>query len=382
MRISRFFAVRALAAAALLAVPALAAAQGMPPIAVTVAEPLAKRITQWDEFHGRFEAVESVDVRARVSGFIDQVHFKDGQTIQAGDLLFTIDQRPFLLAVESARAEVARTAAQVELQDTDLERATPLVRTGAITQREFDQRRNALHAARAQLDVAKVNLKISELNLEWSQVRAPIAGRVSNRKIDAGNLVVGGQTGATLLTTIVALDPIYFVFDVSEADYLRYSRLAEAGLRKSEREGGNPIRIRLGDEQVWSRMGTMDFIDNQMNARSGTVRGRAVVENKRHLLTPGLFGRGQLYGGDLDALLVPDAAIVSDQTRKIVFTVGPDNVVKAAMVSLGPIVDGLRVVTTGLKPEDRVVIDGLANPMVRPGAKVAPEAGKIVAVIN
>jgi multidrug efflux system membrane fusion protein len=323
--------------------------------------------------------VASVEIRARVSGFVDQIHFKDGQLVQQGDLLFTIDQRPFLLAAETARAEVVRTSSQVELQEADLERATPLVRTGAITQREFDQRRSALQVARAQLEGAKIAVRVAELNLEWSKVTAPISGRISDRKVDVGNLIVGGQVNATLLTTIMSLDPIHFVFDVSEADYLRYVRMAESGMRPSGRNGRTPVRIRLADEEKWSREGTMDFLDNQMNPRSGTIRGRALIENKEQLLVPGLFGRIQLFGGEYDGLLVPDSAIVSDQTRKIVFVVGADNVVAAAPVTLGPLVEGLRVIREGLKPGDQVVIDGLANPMVRPGAKVVPQPGRIAA---
>jgi RND family efflux transporter MFP subunit len=358
--------------------PALA--QGGPPaMPVTIAEPLAKRVTQWDEFAGRFEAIEQVEVRPRVSGFIDKVHFKDGQTVKDGDLLFTIDQRPFLLAQESARAEVMRAQAQLELQESEVERATPLAKTGAITQRELDTRRSGLNVARAALEVAQVALRMANLNLEWTQVRAPISGRISNRKIDAGNLVVGGQANSTVLTTIVSLDPIHFIFDISEADYLHYTRITAQGLQSNAEGGANPVRIRLGDERVFSRQGTMNFIDNQLNPRSGTIRGRAIVENKDNLLAPGLFGRVQLFGGEFDALLIPDSAIVSDQTRKIVFIVGDDNVVKGTAVTLGQIVDGLRVIREGLKAGDKVVIDGLANPMVRPGAKVAPQPGKIAA---
>jgi len=361
-----------------LTAPTTLLAQGGPSaMPVTIAQPLAKRVTQWDEYAGRFEAVEQVEVRPRVSGFIDQVHFKDGQTVKAGDLLFTIDQRPFLLALESAKAELTRATAQLELQESEVERATPLARSGAITQRELDQRRSALNVGRAQLELSQVSVKVAELNMEWTRVRAPLSGRISNRKIDAGNLVMGGQTGATLLTTIVSLDPIHFIFDVSEADYLRYMRLDRAGLRLSSREVENPVRIRLGDEQIFSRRGTMDFVDNQLNPRSGTIRARAMIENKDQVLAPGLFARIQLFGGEFDALLIPDVAVVSDQTRKIVFVVGSDNLVKAAPVVLGPIIDGLRVVREGLRAEDRIVIDGLANPMVRPGAKVAPQAGRI-----
>ena len=346
---------------------------------VGVAEPVAKRVTQWDEFSGRFEALASVEVRARVSGFIDKLHFRDGQLVNAGDPLFTIDQRPFQIAVESAEAEVARNKAQVNLAELQVDRGASLIKSKTITDQEFDTRKANLSVANAQLKSAEAGLKTAELNLEWTEVRAPISGRISDRKVDAGNLIAGGQSGATLLATIVTLDPIRFVFDISEADHLRYSRLVLSGALSSSRDGDNPVRIRLADETEWTRKGKMDFVDNAMTARSGTIRGRALVDNKDQLLTPGIFGRLQLFGGEYDALLIPDSAIVSDQSRKIVFTVGKDDVVQAKPVTLGPIVDGLRVIRSGLQPTDRVVLDGLANPFVRPGAKVVPQKSEIVA---
>lgn len=359
------------------------AQNGPPAIPVTAAAPVLKRITQWDEYSGRFAAMEMVEVRPRVSGFIDKIHFKDGQVVKTGDLLFTIDPRPFEIAVESANAEVARTKAQMQLAENEVERAEPLARSRTITERDFDQRKANLNVARAQVQAADASLASAKLNLEWTQVKAPIAGRISDRKVDVGNLVNSGQAGmATLLTTIVRIDPIYFTFDVSESDYLRYARMFLTGGRESSREAANPVRIRLADETIWTRTGKMDFVDNQLNPRSGTLRGRALVDNKDELLTPGVFGRLQLYGGDVDALLIPDSAILSDQARKIVYTVGPDNVVKPTPVTLGPIVEGLRVVREGLQPADRIIIDGLANPMVRPGVKVAPQAGEIKAAFN
>lgn len=346
---------------------------------VTVAPAIAKRVTQWDEYSGRFEAVASVEVRARVSGFIDKLHFRDGQIVAVGDLLFTIDKRPFEIAVESAQAEVARNKAQVDLADLQVQRGASLIGSRTITDADYDQRKATLNIARAQLKTAEAAVRQAELNLEWADVRAPIAGRISDRKVDAGNLIQGGQQGATLLATIVTLDPIRFVFDISEADYLRYTRLYLSGAMASsrDRDSANPVRIRLADEREWTRTGKVDFVDNALSARSGTMRTRAVVENKNQLLTPGIFGRVQLFGGQYDALLIPDSAIVSDQSRKIVFTVGDNNVVQAKPVTLGPLVEGLRVVREGLAPTDNVVLDGLANPMVRPGAKVVPQKGEI-----
>jgi membrane fusion protein, multidrug efflux system len=344
---------------------------------VTISPPVAKRVTQWDEFSGRFEAVASVEVRARVSGFIDKLHFRDGQLVNVGDLLFTIDKRPFEIAVQSAEAEVARNKAQVDIAELQVERGAALVKSRNIPDAEYDQRKANLAVAKAQLKTAEAAVRNAELNLDWTDVRAPLAGRISDRKVDAGNLIQGGQQGATLLATIVTLDPIRFVFDVSESDYLRYTRLFLSGAMASSRDSVNPVRIRLADETEWTRSGKVDFVDNTLSARSGTMRTRAIVENKNQLLTPGIFGRVQLFGGEYDALLIPDTAIVSDQSRKIVFTVNKDNVVQAKPVTLGPLVDGLRVVREGLAAADNIVLDGLANPMVRPGAKVVPQKGEI-----
>lgn len=367
---------------ALLFTATQALAQGGPPaVPVGVAEPLAKRVTQWDESSGRFEPVASVEVRARVSGFIDKLHFRDGQLVKAGDLLFTIDKRPYEIAVESAEAEVARNKAMVELAELQVNRGASLIASRTITEAENDSRKSGLAVARAQLKSAEAALSNAKLNLEWTEVRAPIAGRISDRKVDAGNLISGGQTGTTLLATIVTLDPIHIVFDVSEADYIRYTRLFISGALASSREA-NPVRVRLADETDWPRTGKLDFVDNSMTARSGTIRARALVDNKDQLLTPGLFARLQLYGGEYDALLIPDSSVISDQAGKIVFVVGDDGVVQVRPVVLGPIVDGLRVVRSGLKPTDKVVLDGLANPMVRPGAKVVPQKGEIVAKAN
>lgn len=370
----------AVASLSLLAFSSPSLAQGGPPaMPVGVSEPLAKRVTQWDEYSGRFEAVATVEVRARVSGFIDKIDFRDGQIVKEGAPLFTIDKRPYEIAVESAEAEVARNKAQVDLAELQVGRGASLIASRTITEAEQDSRKSTLAVARAQLKSAEAALRNAQLNLEWTNVTAPIAGRISDRKVDAGNLISGGQTGATLLATIVTLDPIRFVFDISEADHLRYSRLILSGALASSRDGANPVRIRLSDETDWKRTGKVDFVDNAMTARSGTIRVRALVDNKDQLLTPGIFGRLQLFGGEYDALLVPDSAIISDQARKIVFVVGPGDVVQAKPVTLGTIVDGLRVIRSGLEPTDKVVLDGLANPMVRPGAKVVPQKGEIVA---
>ena len=367
----------ALATAAVMLSTTHALAQGAPPAPpVQVSAPLAQRVTNWDEYTGRFEASAQVEVRARVSGFLDSLHFRDGALVQRGDLLFTIDQRPYRLAVDVARAEIARAKAQVDLSQNEVERAEGLTQNRTITARDIDQRRTNLNSAIGSLEGAQANLKTAELNLEWTEVRAPLAGRISNRRIDPGNLIAGGQSGATLLTTIVAVDPVYFTFDASEADYLRYSRLTD--LRKiTSREEGTPAEVRLADETEWKRRGRIDFVDNALNARSGTIRGRVVFPNADQFLTPGTFGRLRVYAGEADALLVPDSVVVSDQANKIVLTVGPENKIVPKPVMLGQISGGLRVIRSGLTPQDKVVIGGFANPMVRPGATVTPQPGEI-----
>jgi membrane fusion protein, multidrug efflux system len=356
-------------------------AQGAPPaFPVTVAPPLLKHIKTWDEYPGRFEALARVELRPRVSGYVDQVNFKEGSTVKQGDLLFTLDKRPFEIAVEAAKAEVARAKAQVDFAQADLERAAPLVESKALSEQVFEQRKSTLGVAQAQVMSAAAQLRSAELNLEWAEVRAPISGRISDKKIDVGNLVIGGQVSSTLMATIVTTDPIHFVFDASEADYMRYARLNQSGARPSSRTTANPVRVKLADESDWSHEGVMDFVDNAFNQRSGTIRGRALLSNKDDLLTPGIFARIQLYGGDVDAFLIPDAAIISDQARKIVYTVNADDVITATPVTLGQMYEGLRVIKAGLKADDRIVIEGVANPAIRPGTKVAPTNGAIKAV--
>jgi membrane fusion protein, multidrug efflux system len=354
------------------------AANSPPPPAVTVAHPLQKSITEWDEYTGRFTALETVEIRARVSGFIDSVHFQEGQIVKKDDLLFVIDQRPYQIAVELAKADIQRAQAKLDIATDDVNRATPLVQSKTLTEREFDTRQSVQRDAAGQLASANAALKQAQLNLEWTEVRAPIAGRISDKRVDAGNLITGGQTGATLLSVIVSIDPIHFVFDGSETDFLHYLRLAAAGTRPSSRDAPNPVAVRLADETEFTHVGRMDFVDNAINPKTGTIRARAIFDNKDGFLTPGFFGRVRLFGGTHDGLLIPDGAIASDQASKIVFTVADDGTVGTKRVELGPIIDGLRVVRSGLAPTDRLVIDGL--PRARPGQKVTAEDGTIKAV--
>jgi membrane fusion protein, multidrug efflux system len=355
------------------------ASSGPPLPVVTVSKPLQDKVTEWDEYTGRFVAVATVEIRARVSGFINSIHFKDGQVVKQGDLLFVIDPRPYQLTADQAKADLDRTRAKLDIATLDLERATPLLRSQTVTEREFDTRKSTQRDAAAAMESSAAALKQAQLNLEWTEVRAPISGRISDRRVDAGNLITGGQTGATLLTSIVSIDPIHFAFDGSEADFIRYLRLAQAGARQSSRDAQNPVAVRLADETDYKHFGKMDFVDNVVNFKTGTIRGRAIFENKDGLLTPGFFGRLRLFGGEHDGLLLPDSAIASDQANKIVLTVADDGTVGVKRVEIGPMIRGLRLVRSGLAATDRVIIDGL--PRARPGQKVKAEDGKVEAAV-
>jgi len=362
-------AAAALLAGAVLSVPA--SAQGGPP-SVTAAAPLARQVTQWDEHTARIEASARVEIRPRVSGQVEQVHFRDGALIRAGDLLFTLDQRPFRIAVESARAEVARAEARLILAEQQVQRYEPLTARRIAPESEMDTRRSNLREAQAGLAAARAMLHEAELELEFTEIRAPRPGRVSDRRVDAGNLV---QQGETLLTTLVALDPVYASFDASEAQYLRYARVARGGMRGADGEGGLEVQLRLLDEAEFAHTGRLDFVDSGFDARSGTIRGRAVVPNPELFLTPGSFARLRLFAGDTPALMVPDAAVLADQSGRMVLTVGIDGTVVPRPVQLGALVDGLRVVRSGITPEDRVIIGGLHR--ARPGIRVTAEQGRI-----
>lgn len=353
------------------------AAQGPPP--VTVAKPLAREIVDWDDYVGRFEAVEQVEVRPRVSGYLQSVNFRDGEIVQRGQLLFVIDPRPFEAALAQARAEVARRRTALTLARTELARSKSLLDEQAVSREEYDARAAAAATAEADLAAAQAGVRTRELDVEFARIRAPITGRISDARVDRGNLVAGGSMGtATLLTTIVSLDPIHFSFDGSEGVYLKYQRQNREGTRTSSRSAPNPVEIRLADETGYTIRGRMDFTDNALDVGSGTIRGRAIVRNPDYFLTPGMFGRLRLLGsGRYTALLLPDEAIVTDQTRKIAMTVAANGDVVPKVVELGPLVDGLRIVRTGLGADDRVIIAGLQR--VRPGQKATPRPGRIVA---
>lgn len=354
------------AAAVILATQPLAAQQALP---VDVATPLVETVVDWDEYTGRFEAVERVELRSRVSGFLESVNFREGEIVEAGTVLFVIDRRPFQAAVGRARAELAAAEAEQERATAMLRRGEQLVRDRTVTVTTLDQRRAEKLRADAQVAVAQAEIRVAELDLEFTEIRAPFKGRISDRKVDVGNLVTAGDT---LLATVVSTDPIHLVFTASETDFLKYSRLNADGSRMSSRSAANPVQARLIDETGWPHKGFMNFVDNELDPNAGTVRGRATFENADDLLTPGLFARLRLIGsGEYEALLLPDAAVLSDQSRKIVMVVDAEGTVSAKRVELGPLYRGLRVIRSGLAPDDRVVISGVQR--ARPGGKVVPQ---------
>ena len=355
------------------AADANAKAQAPPPPEVTVATPLVQKLTEWDEFTGRFEPVQQVDIRARVSGYLTEIGFQDGEEVEAGQTLFVIDPRPYQAIVDRAKAQIDTQRAQLVLARLDQERAAKLVSTSAGAKATLDDRNAELDSAGANLAASEAELRQAELNLGFTKVTAPFAGRVSDRRVDIGNLV----SDQTLLTTIVQLDPIYLTFDMSESDFLAYQRAAARGDLPSTRDNRTIVHAHLVDEDDWPHEGTMSFVDNVVDQGSGTIRGRATFPNPDGLITPGQFGRIRIPGSpEYDAFIIPDAAIVTDQSRKVVLTVGADDVVTPKIIRPGPSQPGgLRIVRRGLKPDDRIVINGLIR--ARPGAKVTPKEGTI-----
>ncbi|MGY3076897.1 multidrug efflux system membrane fusion protein [Bradyrhizobium sp. LM6.10] len=344
-----------------------------PPPSVTVTQPVKRTVTDWDEFTGRFEAIEEVQVRARVGGFINSVEFKDGAIVHAGDLLYTVDPRPFEAVALQAEGQLADARAKAELAKRELDRGLTLVQTSAVSEQVVDQRRQALQAAHAAETQAEGTLQAARLNIEFTHVTAPLTGRVSRHLVSPGNLVQGSDTGtSTLLTSIVALDPIYVYFDMDETTFIKYSKLWFEGKRPSSRDTANPVQVTLAGETKASHDGAINFLDNRLDVSTGTLRSRAVVKNTDLSILPGQFGRVRLIGSaPYEALLIPDVAVATDQSRKIVFVVKPDDTVEARPVVLGPLDDGLRVIREGLNAEDRVIVNGIQR--ARVGAKVTPK---------
>jgi multidrug efflux system membrane fusion protein len=370
--------VRSATSALMLAVLLAACGQGQqaaptpPPPAVTVASPVQRNIIDYDEYVGRFVPIDAVEVRARVSGYLDGVHFNDGQIVKQGDLLFTIDKRPFQNALEQARANLALARSNVTYTEADLARGKQLLRDKIISDQVFEQRAQAKRNADASVQANEALVRQAELDLEFTELRAPVTGRIGDRRVSPGNLITGGTGTTTMLATIVSLDPIRFEFTFDEAAYLRYERFANTGREVTGRSGSVIVQLRLIDEADFVHRGYMDFVDNVIERGSGTIRGRAVFANADGVFTPGMFGRVRVPGSPAyPALLVPDEAIASEQARKYVLVVDGENTAQIRYVTLGQLVNNMRAIKDGLKPDDRVVVNGMMR--ARPGAKVTPE---------
>lgn len=345
-----------------------------PPPQVTIAKPVKKVVTDYDEYVGRFVALDYVEVRARVSGYLDKIHFKDGQMVKVGDPLFTIDRRPFQASLDQAEAAIEQGKANLAFAKADLERGKNLPVGTVITQQTLDQRVQAERVAQANLTADQAAARQAQLDLNFTELTAPIAGRIGDRRVSIGNLVTGGTSGnTTLLATIVSVDPIRFEFTMDEASYLRYLNAASVKRADSVDRGLSlDAELKLIDEKDFVHKGRIDFVDNAINPSSGTIRGRAVFKNADGRLTPGMFGRIRIAAHPPEeALLVPDDAIGTEQVRKFVYTIDKDNVAKPKYVTLGPVIDGLRVITAGLTADDTIIVNGLMR--VRPGAKVTPQ---------
>jgi RND family efflux transporter MFP subunit len=355
----------------------LAADAPAAPPAVTVSQPIRRELAEWDEYTGQFAAKEYVEIRARVSGYLTEIHFADGQIVKEGDLLFVIDPRPYEATLAAARAQLAQANAQVDLATQQLNRSAELRKKDFEPASNYDQRVSDLKVATAATESAKAAIRSAELNVGFTRITAPLAGRISNHQVSVGNLVSGSDSAATpALTTIVSLDPIYFYFDMSEGDYLTYQRATAAG-KLDEARDSSPVYVRLTDETEWPRRGLLNFIDNQVDRGAGTIRARATFANSDFFVTPGQFGRIRIAASErYNAILIPDGAVVTDQSRKVVMTVKDDGTVEPKVVRPGPMTDdGLRIIRSGLAPTDRVIINGLVR--ARPGGKVTPQPGKI-----
>jgi RND family efflux transporter MFP subunit len=340
---------------------------------VAVSRPLQKDVVDWDDYAGRFEGIQDVQVRPRVSGQITKIAFREGVEVKQGQFLFEIDPRPFQAALSQAKGQEARAAATLANAQSERARAETLLQGRAVSQEEFEQKVAAERSAKADVEAARGAVEARALDLEFTTVRSPLTGRISDKRVSIGDYVTAGQT---VLTRVVSIDPIWFSFDGAENFYLKYIRQAERGERKSSRYAANPIDIKLADEASYRWHGQMSFVDNAIDKTSGTIRAHALVPNPHGFLVPGMFGRARLLGsGAYHALLIPDEAIVTDQARRTVFVVGPGGKVAIRNVETGPLVMGLRVIKSGLRPDDDVVLDGLAR--LKPGASVKTHAAPI-----
>jgi RND family efflux transporter MFP subunit len=336
---------------------------------VTVAPALSRKVTEYDEFTGRFEAVERVEIRPRVSGYVSSVNFKEGSEVKKGDVLFVIDPRPYQAERDRAAAGLAQARSQLALARSERERAIKLLAQHALSQEEYDTRTAGSEQAQANVEAARAALDSAALNLEFTRVTAPISGRISRALVTAGNFVTNGQTP---LTTLVSLDPIYVTFDGDEQEYLRVIRLARAAAGPGQREVRDPVHVGLANESGFPHEGVMVFVDNALDPATGTIRSRALLDNGDRTFTPGLFARVKLQGSSQhEAVLINDSAVGTDQTVRYVLVVDKSNKVEFRPVQLGPVIDGLRVVQSGLSAGEVIVVNGLQR--VRPGAQVQPQ---------
>jgi multidrug efflux system membrane fusion protein len=351
------FPVAAIAALSVAACSGAGGQEGMPPPDVSVATVVQKSVTEWDDYSGHVEAVESAEIRPRVAGHLLKIHFREGGPVAKGDLLFTIDDREFRAAANSARADLSRAEARQSLARQELARAEALIAERAVSQGELDSRRMDMQQAEADVLSARAKLTQAELNLSFTRVTAPFAGRAGAALVKPGNVV---QPNETLLTTVVSIDPVYVTFTGDERAYLRYQELAREGTRESSRDARNPVLVGLSNEEGYPHQGEMDFVDNSLDPASGTIQARAVLPNPDGIFTPGLFARVRLLGdSQTDALLIHEQAVLTDQDRRYVYVLGKNNAAERRDVKLGPHVEGLRIVESGLKPADKVIVNGM-----------------------
>jgi RND family efflux transporter MFP subunit len=342
-----------------------------PPPEVNVAAVVERKVQDWDDFTGKLEAIETVEIRPRVSGYIDQVTFTEGKLVKAGELLFVIDPRPYQAERDRTAADVQRFKTALDLANIERARVQRLRDSGAVSQEELDERDSTVAQAQANLAGARAALEAAALNLSFTRVTSPIAGRASRAIVTRGNLVTGGNNGGTVLTSVVSMDPIYLYFDGDEQTYLRYNQLAREGERQSSRDVPNPVMVGLANEDGFPHAGKMNFVDNQLNPQTGTIRARAVLQNPDGFFTPGMFARVRLLGrSEYSALLVDDRAVNTDQNRKYVFLLA-GNKIEYRAIELGRVFNGLRIVRKGLKAGDLIVVDGAER--VHPGIVVKPQ---------
>lgn len=347
------------------------AQKGPPPApAVTIATPVKRSVVEREEYVGRFVAVNAVEIRARVSGYLEKIHFEDGQLVQAGALLFTVDPRPFQNTLDQARGVLAQARAQLALASADLGRAQKLVKDKTISEQTFDQRVQAQKSAEASVASSEASVKQAELDLEFTQLKAPVTGRIGDRRVSPGNYVTGGAIpSTTLLATIVSINPIRFEFSFNESDFLKFARLQNRGSQAFARDSDTPVELKLLDEKDFTHKGTIDFVDNVIDQSSGAIRGRAEFRNPEGLFTPGMFARIRVPSTPpFEALLIPDSAIGSEQSRKFVYVVDGEGTVSQKYVTLGQLDRGQRVIREGIAENDRIIVNGLLR--ARPGAKV------------